>query len=274
MAVITASTTDAVNFDCVFEFRPHSILGSIYTCKPTVVLTESSTLEEVTGIHEFDHTLDDVESVWIQDQELPVFPKGIVNFFNNLKALLFWDAHILSISAEDLKPFPQLDYFFLFGNNFVSLDGDLFTHTPLLQFLQLGNNNIEHLGEGLMANLNNLQFLYLSNNICVDDFADNRPDVLELVSQLPALCPPLITTTKQTTTTATTTQTTTTQETSSPTTETTTAPITQTTTTTPETTKQQIEHCSCSAKSRGKMKRNKRKILSLTKFERSTDSRK
>lgn len=55
-------------------------------------------------------------------------PNGIESFFKNLKGLNWHNSNLTTISASDLKPFPQL-LLIAAGTKLVSLDGDLFQHT-------------------------------------------------------------------------------------------------------------------------------------------------
>lgn len=101
------------------------------------------------------------------------------------------DTRVLSISAQDLQ-IPTLESLSLYGNNFTSIDGDLFSFTPRMKFIHLGHNQIQHVGTDLLSSLSHLQRLYLNGNICIDKSAETREEVEELVKQLSILCPPPI----------------------------------------------------------------------------------
>lgn len=193
VAAITGFTADAVQFDCYFEYDTLDFVGSVYSCWVTVTSLGSTTLENVTGIHQWypSNTNDDVEFLNIRNQNLPFVPQGIVIFFKNLRAIQISDTRMISISAQDLQPFPELEYLFLSGHNLTSLDGDLFSCTPLLKFIFLALNQIQHIGHDLVTNLDNLENLDLQANICINKVARNRTDVVELAPQLSLLCPPL-----------------------------------------------------------------------------------
>lgn len=195
--MIASYTTDAVQFDCDFDFTMTSIVGTRYTCTAMLNLSGSETVESVTGEHQpGGYMNDDVEFLSISDQEVPFFPKGIMNFFKNLKALRYWKTNMLSISAEDLQPFPQLEYLIMYGNNFTFLDGHLFSFTQLLRYIDLGFNQIQNIGHGLLTNLNHLDILFLHTNVCIDRNVYSHAEVVGLASQLPEMCPPLDVTTE------------------------------------------------------------------------------
>lgn len=207
MTIIAGFTAEAVLFDCLFRLDSLTVVGVVYTCVPIVTLTGSRIQENVTGIHLPRYTNDHVQHIFIQNQNLPFVPARIDSSFKNLRALRFENTNLHSISAKDLQPFPQLEYFMLYMNNLTSLDGDLFSYTPLLIRLYLRSNQIQHIGHDLVKNLNNLQYLFLGANACIEKDAATRAAVLELAPQLSVLCPPLdATTTIGTTTLATTTE--------------------------------------------------------------------
>lgn len=187
-AVIASCTVNAVHFNCNFAACDFEGLRSYYTCQPTVTLTASTTLEKQTGGHDWFHSNDNVDGLVIIKQNLPFFPQGIGNFFRYLKALDFSTTNLNSISANDLKPFPELAWLKLYESNLTSLDGDLFKFTPLLKFLSLKNNKIQHIGPDLLTKLNNLVAVYLQGNDCIDRYANSRESVTQLATQLTALC--------------------------------------------------------------------------------------
>lgn len=203
LAVIVLSTAGAIEFNCHFDYYTFDNFGRVYTCEPAITLTNFTTVEKVTGTHQPGHTDDDVEYILVFSYSihLPVFPRGLEHFFKNLRALQFSNIFMLSISAEDLKPFPLLEYLHLYGNRITSLDGDLFSHNPRMQYFSIVSNRIEHIGHDLVTNLNELQFLNLAGNNCINKIAETRAEVEELAPQLSVLCPPLdVTTTAATTT--------------------------------------------------------------------------
>lgn len=191
LALFLAYQTNAVHFDCAFDFYTPAPIGIVYTCRPTVILSGSSTLKSVTGIHRPGYTNDNVEFLFVGSENLPFVPRELSKFFKNLRAIEYMDTRVLSISAQDLQ-IPTLEYLFLNGNSFTSLDGDLFSFTPRMKFIHLGHNQIQHIGPDLLTNLSHLQRLYLNGNICIDKSAETREEVEELVTQLSILCPPPI----------------------------------------------------------------------------------
>lgn len=204
-AVLLTCSVKAIEFRCVFTINvPATGYEERYSCIPTVInRTESSSLENVTGNHLPEKSNDDVQGLWISTQKLPFLPGGIADFFKNLDALTIQVSSLMSISANDLRPFPRLVILYLHQNKLTSLDGDLFKYTPQLKYVYLHYNQILHIGHDLVTNLNSLTRLFFQQNICIDRYAETRSAVILLGAQLSVLCPPLnvTTTTLRTTTT-------------------------------------------------------------------------
>lgn len=190
LVVVLAYSVEAIQFECNYPtFRIHALNKYLYVCNATVINSSSSSLESVTGIHEPGKSNDDVEFLWIWKQNLTFVAEGIDNFFKNLIVLTIITDSLTSISANDLRPFPRLLYLNLAGNRLTSIDGDLFTYTPLLQIVSFDQNQIQQIGKDLVTNLNDLRELWFNGNICINQFALTRTDVLLLASQLTVLCP-------------------------------------------------------------------------------------
>lgn len=101
----------------------------------------STALESVIGDHWTEYlSNDDVEGL-------------IIAFFKNLKALEYSSTVLLSISAEDLRPFPQLEFITLYMTYLTSLDGDWFLYNTLLRSLDLSWNRFQHMVENFVTNL-------------------------------------------------------------------------------------------------------------------------
>lgn len=201
-AVFFALAAEAIHFQCDFVYADHETVGTLYTCEGFVIVSWSSELEGVWGTHQAGKTHDDVEAISVNSQGLQRFPVGMEAFFANLKVLDFRRPSLSLITADNLQSFPQLRVLHVFSGNIVTVPGDLFSFTPMLTSVSFERNNIWHIGHGLVANLGNLTNLHLEDNLCVNRWAKNRVEVLELASQLSILCPPrdVPTTTTPTTT--------------------------------------------------------------------------
>lgn len=101
---------NAVTLQCYFSNGNHAVIGAVYTCRATVTLTGTTSLENVTGSHLAERNHDNVQAVIISDQNIQFIPEGIANFFRNLIALSYVRSPLKPISAKDLQPFPQMKY--------------------------------------------------------------------------------------------------------------------------------------------------------------------
>lgn len=192
-AVLLASSAKAIQFDCKFSMGSMwTVSGNHYICNATVINSGAPYLQKVTGVHQTGKTNDNVEFLYIIGQYLPFFPDGIAGIFKNLKALWIMSSSLTSISANDLRPFPQLLVVIVNGNKLTSIDGDLFKYTPSLTYVNFNDNQIEHIGNNLVTNLNNLTTLYFGGNICINlMYATVRSQVVDLGTWLTYFCPPL-----------------------------------------------------------------------------------
>jgi hypothetical protein len=115
---------------------------------------------------------------------------NIESFFPNLRGISWYSVNLRFISAEDLKPFPNIVTFAVTTNKLVTIDGDLFKYTPKLQWIVFANNLIEHVGENLLTDLKDLVHVHFGNNVCIAFMANTPEALVELKQMLPVKCPP------------------------------------------------------------------------------------
>lgn len=192
MLLCLITSTNAMTIVCQFFYNAvESSTEDQYGCYPTTVdLGNSVVVESVTGTHRPGRTNDDVTYLMLLNQNVPQFPKELEKFFPNLRFFRISETGLLSIKAEDLKPYPQITMLYIGANKFTSLDGDLFTLTPNLQWINIDRCKITSIGRGLLDNLDDLTYIDLQHNPCIDLRAQNREQVLELKPSLLTLCPP------------------------------------------------------------------------------------
>lgn len=148
-------------------------------------------LTEVTGVHQTGRTNFDVRMLMVHDQlHVNQFPENIYNFFPNLLGLEFFATKITSITAEDLRDFPNLQLLNIQQNSLSRLDGNLFSFTPRLQWIGFNDNVIENVGHNLLSGLNSLTSVFLSGNVCIDAVASTPTGLAQLIRDLPVFCPP------------------------------------------------------------------------------------
>lgn len=202
------SSARAVIFYCDFKMYTWLVVGSRYTCEVYGIDAENPTqVDEFRGDHMIGKNDSDVEafSIYYVTPTLKRIPTGIEKIFDNL--LVFrWTQSLTSLTADDLKPFPDLVVFFIRNAQLFSLDGDVFQHTKKLQYIALDFNRIEHVGFNILNGLPLLTSFYFHSNLCLNAYATNA-DVVKIVKlKLAAYCPPYNGTSDSTTTIAPTTE--------------------------------------------------------------------
>lgn len=216
------SATNAITFNCTFQFVATTNLPSTYTCNNAIVsnVEDGAYLRGVYGQHESGKSDSDVKYLFILHvTHLAVFPRGIENFFPNLEAIYIGNSSITSLSGDELEPFGNL-FWLSFSRNadFERIPGNLFNSNPLMRHIQFYDNNIKHVGVNLFSSLTNLIFLDFRFNYCVHKWvSNNTAEIQVLINHLSTNCTDIeitTTTTPLTTTLSTTPMTTTTEQSS------------------------------------------------------------
>lgn len=189
---VLAALANGVIFNCNFTLESRVVLGEVYHCRPTVSNTGTKTLQNVTGNHLGARNNSDVKYLYVYNQNLNYVPANINHFFPNLTGLEWYNSNLLSVTSEDLRPFPQLIIFSSFINKLVEIDGDLFEFTPNLRWISFYNNLLEHIGNDLLTNLTVLEQVGFQLNPCIGIYASTTPAIQDLNRQLPISCPPRI----------------------------------------------------------------------------------
>lgn len=104
----------------------------------------------------------------------------IHEFFSNLKAMTFYNSNLREISADDLKPFPELIYFGSWGNKLRTIPGNLFVSNSDLRYVSFYNNSITSVGSNFLKSLTKLQYIDFLYNSCINADASSN----EAISQL------------------------------------------------------------------------------------------
>jgi hypothetical protein len=197
-----SSLTNAIVIICDFKnvetgfFIP---LGTFCTCNfPNI--TGTCMVSEVKGNHISAKNDSDVESVDIYRQPFKEIPKGIENFFPNLKVFQIRNTGLLSVSSRDLLPFPKLIYFDVWNNKISTINGNLFENNPKLICISFELNEVQNVEHDLLTGLNDLQVVSLRLNSCINEWARNQTEIQEFIRQLSISCPPLVTVPDPTTT--------------------------------------------------------------------------
>jgi hypothetical protein len=187
--VVCLSSVCSMKIDCEFKIYGWKYIGSAYLCYSSAINTGSPTIiEELHGTHLSGKTNADVLGFWDKGRQMQYIPSNLATFFPNLKAIAF-DAPLLQVISSDLKPFPNLVWFYSSGCQFTSIEGDLFQHTKKLQEIEFHDGKLESVGDNLLSGLNELEVANFESNTCISSYAKTPEEMEELKEKLSALCP-------------------------------------------------------------------------------------
>lgn len=182
-----------LTIDCVYEELNWAGVLIAYTCTGTVTGTGSSVLN-IRGTHLAGRSDADVAGVSIYNSQLTDrIPININSFFPNVRAFDWVFGRLTSISANDLRQFPGLNWLSVFGNLISSLDSNVFANTPRLQWLDLSDNRITNVGEGAFSILYELRWVIFQRNPCIDILATTQEAIWEMTESMEYQCPAQLT---------------------------------------------------------------------------------
>lgn len=190
--LITFPLTFATTMKCDFRNYEFEHVGVLYTCwSPVLTGTKDTNVTEVVGHHLEGKTDADVKGYYMYKKHaLHQIPRILGIAFPNLVLLGHVHGNLKNLSADDLKPFSDLQHLLLSSNQLKTLQGDLLKHNPKLSVINFSNNQIESVGLGLLDNLNRLASANFFNNYCINFHAKGESRVQELKQKLKSQCAP------------------------------------------------------------------------------------
>jgi len=163
------------------EFKNYqSYWGTMYTCVATKLRT-SQTERNVSGIvgqHMPGKSNNDVEKIFIENQNCPYLPINLNNYFANLKVLYIMRSGVQFIHDNDLDGLIKLKIFDV-------------SHNPIEYC------NLRAIEAGALDSLVNLKDAHFRYNYCMDFSAADSSLLPELKSQMLGLCLPKFSTTTE-----------------------------------------------------------------------------
>lgn len=128
----------------------------------------------------------------VHQRELDQFPRGIEEYFPNLKGIDLEGCGLTSISSDDLMPFEELQQISLDENKIENLPHNLFENNPKLIRIDLEGNPILHVGPNIFRPLPKLITVYMRHTKCTTEnsMALGRDDLKALEWELLIECPP------------------------------------------------------------------------------------
>lgn len=194
---ILFSLSQSVTIQCNFQFANWRIIGTQYSCYNAIVISDNSNELNITGNHLSGQRNEHVRAFYASNHpvQLNQLPKGIEEVFQNLLAFSWGFGHLTTISADDFKPFPNLQQLAFYTNRLTNLDGDLFKYIQGISWIQFSSNHIENVGTGLLDGLRNLTGVSFNGNSCINMSATTPAQINDLKLRLIDQCPPLDTAT-------------------------------------------------------------------------------
>lgn len=203
LAIFSISSGNTLNVKCNFVTDTVDVSLGTYYCQNAIINPTAEQLvvdgvelvaavnefgDKVYGTHLEGKTDDSVQAFVVINHKQHQIPEHLSRVFKNLAWLAFVGTGFKSITASDLKPFPQLTTLQIVDGKVMALESDLFKHTPNLQVIEFTRNEITYIGNDIFNNLPVLRELRLEKNPCIDKIASTIEEVLLVAPQLNGLC--------------------------------------------------------------------------------------
>lgn len=192
-SALAIASLEAATIECNYKFsefkvngvKPDIVMKNVYFCGGELSNRCDSRLR-VVGVsnnHLPNKSLRDVQELAMQNQNIPVLPKGLREFFPYISILFLPRLGLEAISPDDLN-YPRLRFLILKENNLESLSSDLFRHVPNLEVLDLHENPVTILGNDILNSLPNVRTIFLYNTACIGKWPLGNFHNFEKVNQL------------------------------------------------------------------------------------------
>lgn len=185
------SFSSGVIIDCSYITTTWTTVGDAYTCEARVINHDTST-RLITGVsqnHASGKSNSHVKAIRVQFQTLSFFPENFNHFFANVRALTIGSTSGVKIMKNDLRQFPQLEYFSFPNNSLQIVDGDLFAYTPNLKYINFQDNVLTNIGQGILSNYRYSNHIYFQRNVCINRNSQNGAEKVTLARELAFKCP-------------------------------------------------------------------------------------
>jgi len=186
-------SSSSANIKCRYDDSVYSIVGEIYECSfkrvPKNLAEKSVEISNIRGTHKGSKSNDDVTGIYAKDITFHFFPKGLDNFFKNIKLIVIESCELKEIHQADLKPFAKLIYLSLYYNQIEVIEEGLFDFNPNLEFLWFYETKVIHIDPKVFDHLNNLKGFWFYEVPCIHLDVDNsREKVIEAIKIVKLNC--------------------------------------------------------------------------------------
>ncbi|KAG5669495.1 hypothetical protein PVAND_017382 [Polypedilum vanderplanki] len=194
--IVLISFADVKSFEINCDFQTWGMdIGFVYACETTSIpISSDQTVTNITGIHQNGKTDGDVDAFFIfGNWTLNFVPKGVRNFFPNIKALSIWYSNFDTLHGEEFYEFYKLEYFQIYASNLTTISSTLFLMMPNLQVINFGFTSLERVGHSLFASvdISQLQWVGFLGNKCINEVEQNgnQNSIKEIINKLRVQCP-------------------------------------------------------------------------------------
>jgi len=185
-------STQSASFQCLYSNSSWGVLGSTYYClvqnSLNITTLDAAQVDSITGTHLTGFNNSNVEVFQIYSGQIHYFPRGLTNFFKNLKAIHISNTGLKEIHQHDLKDFPKLTHLYLYYSNLEIVEENLFEFNPNLEYIDLWPNKITHIDPNVFDKLTKLKILYFVSNTCININANNVTEVQNLITVARSQC--------------------------------------------------------------------------------------
>ncbi|KAG5667576.1 hypothetical protein PVAND_015553 [Polypedilum vanderplanki] len=141
------------------------------TYKCIITDFDLSTIEKIknfNGEHFQGLSNNEVNMIVFRSSQMSKFPRGLTNFFPQLKMIEIFSCGLTEITKNDLYGLGNVVYLSIIFNNLKYLPGDLFEFTPNLQIIDFSGNQISTVGFAIFDPLKKIIEFTMRENLSVD----------------------------------------------------------------------------------------------------------
>jgi len=188
MSLVLFGSSQSTSFQCGFSISSFywGTLGKVYVCfvqdGVNITTPDAAQVDSISGEHQAGYNNDNVVAISVYNKALVhYFPRGLTNFFKNLKGIEIQSTGLKEVHQSDLKDYPNLNNLWLWNSNLEIIEENLFEFNPNLEAIYLSSNNISHIDSNVFDKLTKLKSLYLASNTCINMVASNNPTEVQNV---------------------------------------------------------------------------------------------
>jgi len=187
-------SSQSASFECNYLTSDWNFIGPIYYCDVqnavNITSLDAAQVDDISGAHWTGYNNGNVEGFHVYERgQIHYFPRGLNEFFKNIKGIYIGKTGLKELHQSDLKHFPKLITLASLSSDLEILEENLFEFNPNLDYIDLGINKITHIDPNVFDKLTKLNTLYLWSNTCINMFAlKNQTEVQNVIKTAKAQC--------------------------------------------------------------------------------------